>query len=222
MDAIGNIASIENHLKYPPVISALAFTCFINASANANTQLIDFDNLTQAPCTADSCDPTVVDNQYSALGVSFGGAGLFTDSASQIVSAPNALSDFYGPSMTIHFTGSLPTAISVYVSAFNQDAIFLTAYGESGQIGSATTDGWRGTPETSTPYRDRQLVTFSGIGAISQINLDSFFDRRGTLIIDNLQFGDQLNVPLPAALGLFASALSGLWLRSCAKHRYTQ
>ena len=49
MNTTGNIASSENHFKYPPVISALALMCFINTSANANTHLIDFDKACLVP-----------------------------------------------------------------------------------------------------------------------------------------------------------------------------
>ncbi|HEY3700380.1 MAG TPA: hypothetical protein VGK97_13675 [Spongiibacteraceae bacterium] len=179
----------------------------------AHATLINFDELIQAPCTQESCDPTPVDNQYAALGVVFINAAVYQEAmAPQIVSPPNAISDWYGPGMQIHFTGTLPTTVSMYVSAVLQDSIYLTAYGLSGQIGSATTDGWRGTEETSTPYRDQQLITFSGIGAISQITLDSLFSRRGTLVIDNLEFS--ASVPLPPALGLFASGLGFLFWRS--------
>lgn len=191
------------------------FILYCVAAVPAHATLINFDELIQAPCTQESCDPTPVDNQYAALGVMFINAAVYQEvTAPQIVSQPNAVSDWYGPGMQIHFTGALPTTVSMYVSAVLQDSIYLTAYGPGGQIGSATTDGWRGTEETSTPYRDQQLITFSGIGAISQINLDSFFSRRGTVVIDDLQFGNQANVPLPATLGLFVSGMGCLMLRA--------
>lgn len=212
---------LRNTCEYKPPVqhryAAFIILLLLGGTASATTSLIDFDDLIQAPCD-DGCEPTWVNNQYASLGVTFIGAGLYNYSeASQIVSQPNAISDFYGPGMSINFTGNLPTTVQLYVSSFSGYSVAVLTYGADGKpMGGIDTDGWRGIEENSTPYRDQQLVAFSG-APISKIEILDFSGRRSAAVIDNLQFGNGASVPLPASLGLFASALSGLWLRRHAR-----
>jgi len=177
----------------------------ILAASMANATLINFDDL--PPLVGDDpSEPTPVNNQYAALGVLFVNGAIATDVAG-VVSPPNGLTDFYGPDMEIHFTGVLPTMVSMYVSSANQDSIYIDAFGPSGLLSSVATDGWRGSDEDSTPYRDHQLITFMG-AAISQLNLASFYFRRGSMLIDDLNFTHETaSVPEPGAIGLLASGL---------------
>jgi hypothetical protein len=70
----------------------------------------------------------------------------------------------------------------------------------------------------STPYRDQQLVTFSG-APISYLNIGSFYFRRGSLLIDDLMFtNDSTSVPEPAALSLLAAG----WVLLMAQRRRLQ
>lgn len=198
--------------KTLPSILFIAITGVLSCTAqSAHAILITFDDLTETmPCTVESCDPTPVINQYAALGVTFSGAGLYSYAPSpQLVTPPNGLNDFYGPGMSIYFTGPLPTTVSFYISSADQDAPSAFAVGPSGVVGNFQGDGWLGTEENSTPYHDKQLVTFAG-GEISRIDLGAFYNRRGDVIIDNLEFS---SVPLPGGLSLFAGGLGYLLLR---------
>ena len=186
------------------VVMFAAATMFSASMASAT--LINFDDL--PPLVGDDpSEPTPVTNQYAALGVLFDTAAIATD-VSGVRSAPNGITDFYGPDMRITFTGLLPTSLSMFVSSANQDSIFIDVFGADGLLGSIVTDGWRGTEEASTPYRDQQLVAFSG-APISYLNIGSFYFRRGSLLIDDLMFtNDSTSVPEPTTLSLFAAGLA--------------
>src|SRR5690606_21279551 len=107
------------------------------AATAAQATLINFDDLKNNPCTEEFCDPLPVDDQYAALGVRFYGAGLATaPGADYVRSAPNAIGDIYGPGLAIDFLGVLPSSVSFYVSAALKDALYVTAYGPGGVIGS--------------------------------------------------------------------------------------
>lgn len=179
----------------------------------ANATLIDFDDLPPYQSQDENgWLPTQVTDQYAALGVVFVNSGIGT-AVPGVYSQPNGLTDYYGPGMEIHFTGLLPTSVSFYVSSFNQDAVGIDAFGTGGLIAHKESDGWRGTEENSTPYMDHQLISFAG-SAISQLNLNSFYDRRGSLIIDDLMFTrDVASVPEPGTLGLLAGGIGLLILR---------
>lgn len=209
MDANGNNPTTTQIF---PSICFIAITGVLSCiTPSAHATLISFDDLTETmPCTVESCDPTPVVNQYATLGVTFSGAGLYSYAPSaQLVTPPNGLSDFYGPGMSINFTGALPTAVSFYISSVGEDAPAASAVGPGGAVGNFQGDGWLGTEENSTPYHDKQFVSFSG-GEISHIELGAFYNRRGSVIIDNLEFS---SVPLPSGFSLLASGLGCLLLR---------
>lgn len=215
MDANGFIRFVFRHIERANVRAFVRLSltaALIGASHVAHAVLITFDDLVAPPCTPEFCESLVVDNQYAALGVTFAGTGLYSNpDAPQLVTSPQGLSDVYGPGMSIYFTGSLPTSVKMYVSSFNQDVVGATASGPNGFSRTVATDGWAGTEENSTPYSDKQVVEFAG-GEIARIDLASFFDRRGAIVIDNLEFTRDISVPLPAALPLLASGLSALGL----------
>lgn len=194
-----------NRISIVTLVFLALLLFLLGSSSAAHATLITFDELTQPPCDEFECLDGVVDNQYAALGVTFSGAGLYSFAASpQLVTPPNGVSDVYGPGMSIYFSGQLPTFVRLYVSSVNEDSVGIAAYGPGGAVGSVSTDGWRGTEENSTPYRDQQLITFSG-SEISRLDLGTFYGRRGSLIIDNLEFSA---VPLPGGLMLFGSGIA--------------
>ena len=212
MDANG--IDTANSTLWFSTLTAVLTILFLCTAPTAHAITLTFDELTQLPCTGDACSDLSVDNQYSGLGVTFSGAGLYSFAESnQLVTPPNGLSDVYGPGLSIRFSGTLPKAFSVYVSSSNEDSVGISVAGANGPLAALSTDGWNGSEENSTPYRDKQLVTFSG-SEIARIDFASYYDRRGAIIIDNLKFGDTLSVPLPASAGLFAIALGGLIMRT--------
>lgn len=188
---------------------AMAAACIFGASL-ANATLINFDDL--PPLVGDDpTEPTPVTNQYAALGVTFQ-YGAIHD-GDHVLSPPNGLSDFYGPGLEIYFSGVLPTYVSFYVSSSNEDSVGINASGPAGYVSSVETDGWRGTEENSTPYRDQQFVSFAG-SEISRLSLGTYYNRRGALIIDDLTFThDVASVPEPSMLTLFAGGIGLLILR---------
>lgn len=197
--------------KILPSILSIAITGVLSCTTqSAHAILITFDDLTETlPCTVESCDPTPVINQYATLGVTFSGAALYSYAPStQLATPPNGLNDFYGPGMSIYFTGSLPTTVSFYISSSDEDAPDALAVGPKGVVGNFQGNGWLGTEENSTPYHDKQFVSFAG-SEISRIDLGAFYNRRGSVIIDNLEFS---NVPLPSGLSLLASGMGCLLL----------
>ena len=205
-------AGFRRHCAHAAMFAAATFF----AASMASATLINFDDL--PPLVGDDpSEPTPVTNQYAALGVLFDTAAIATD-VPGVRSGLNGITDFYGPDMQIRFTGSLPTSLSMFVSSANQDSIFIDVFGADGLLGSIATDGWRGTEEMSTPYRDQQLVTFSG-APISYLNIGSFYFRRGSLLIDDLMFtNDSTSVPEPAALSLLAAG----WVLLMAQRRRLQ
>ncbi|MDB6063610.1 MAG: hypothetical protein JWM78_3713 [Verrucomicrobiaceae bacterium] len=185
----------------------------LTLTAAAHATLITFDDLTPAPCDELHCDALAVTDQYAAQGVIFSGAALESqDSGLTTTSPPNYLTDLYGPGLDIFFTGpKLPTFVSLYVSAFNQDAVYIDAFGPNGAVASWVTDGWQG-QDSDAPYRDNQLVTFSG-AEISHLNLSEFYNRRGSTTIDNLSFSfDKASVPEPSSIALSMTGFALLLL----------
>lgn len=216
--------SITAKKTFSAIISSSIFVAGLTTALAANATTINFDNLSQPTCEAGEetggwCDPLYVTNQYAAQGVLFSGAALAVAAdAAPVTSPPAFLTDFYGPGLDIFFTEPLlPTSVSMYVSAFNQDAVFIDAFGADGTlVSSFATDGWRGTDETSTEYRDKQLVSFSGF-EISHLYLIELYSRRGSTSIDDLSFNrDSTSVPEPSMPVLIAS---GLGLIALARHR---
>lgn len=182
------------------------------AALPAQATLIDFDDLTQLPCTDLECVPLAVTDQYAELGVTFGGAGLLNEPGSPAVqSSPNAIYDFYGPGMGFSFSGLLPSEVSFYVSAAAGDAVYVNAYDITGAvIASVTTDGYQGPVVEGPAYRDRQLVSFSGL-EIASIGFSNFYNRRG-IMLDDLAFSTgAAAVPGPGSVGLLITGLVLLW-----------
>ena len=204
-----NLFSISFRRQCTRMVMFAVATIFSATVAHAT--LINFDDL--PPLVGDDpSEPTPVTNQYAALGVLFDTAAIATDVAG-VRSGPNGITDFYGPDMEIRFTGLLPTSLSMFVSSANQDSIFIDIFGADGLLGSIATDGWRGTEEMSTPYRDQQLVAFAG-APISYLHVASFYFRRGSLLIDDLTFThDSANVPEPTGLSLLVVGLAMLFVQ---------
>lgn len=189
------------HLRFWITAAAHAFVACLTAlhMGAAHAVLVTFDDLTLSPDP--SFDSTPVTDQYQHLGLMVDRAylrGPVADNPTQSLLG--------GPYTQLRFTGTLPTYVSMFVSAPNQDRVWVSAWGPSGLVGSAYTDGWAG-PDNETPYRPNQYVSFHGASGISQVNLDAFYFLRVGAAIDNLYFGNVPAVPEPASLASLAAGL---------------
>ena len=203
--------------KYYRLVAQLlfVFSSLIWAALSQAT-LIDFDDLNYYyPEPDEEYDPDVnqqnwVTDQYQHLGVLFEGAFLVTQEYSSIdfPSSPFAITDFQGPGFYIHFTDEvLPNFISLYLSAFLGDRIFIMAYDKDDVlVDEVFTDGWAGTEETSTPYRDNQLVSLAA-GNIKTVAINALYSRRGDILLDNLFFTKSQVVPDPGTIALISLGL---------------
>jgi hypothetical protein len=165
----------------------------------AQAVLVTFDDLTLSPDP--DFDSTPVTDQYQHLGLMVDEGylrGPDVDNPTQSLLG--------GPYFRLHFTGPLPTYVSMFVSSPHQDQVRVSAWGPSGFIDDVYTDGWAG-PDNETPYRPNQYVSFHGASGISQVNLDAFYFLRTGAAIDNLYFGNVPAVPEPASLASLAAGL---------------
>lgn len=199
----------QRHFQWGLLLGGMLLSGAVNAT------LINFDDLAPIPCDDFDCRPLELTNEYIGLGVTFENGWLASPDPAPpyVASGPNVLVSLAHPGMVINFSGDLPTSVSFYVSTIMQDTVFIEATGPAGAVGFVATDGWRGTESDSTPYRDLQLVTFSG-AEISRIRLDDYSFRRADIIIDDLSFTrETVAVSEPSALALLMGGLGALWWR---------
>lgn len=168
-------------------------------AAGAQATLITFDDL-PPPYPPDEFASTPVTTEYASLGLIVNEGYLV---GSGVPGSDQAL--LGAPTMSLSFTGTLPTWVSLYVSAPNQDQVYVHATGP-GWGASVTTDGW-GPPGTQTPYRPNQYVSFHSVSGISDLRLSAFYFLRVGMVIDNLYFGNVAPVPEPEAMLLLATGL---------------
>lgn len=178
-------------------------------SVNAQATLITFDDLTY---TAGSQEPLT--NEYASLGLQIDG-GILDQGGPGMVSAPNLLRGW--DYTMLRFLDPIPTFVSMYVSAPNQDIITLTAYGLDGLLKTITTQGWGG-PLNNTPYTPQQFVSFYDAGGITRINLQSYYNLRTGAELDNLFFGSATTIPSPPSLALMGIGILA-WTISAARRR---
>lgn len=175
------------------------------ATASAQAVLITFDDL-PPPDPEGGLAGTPVTNEYASLGLIvndgyLGGSGV-----------PGSDQVLYGaPYLNLSFTGAtLPNYVSLYVSAPNQDRVFVDATGP-GYARTVTTDGAGWPPETETPYRPNQYVSFYSASGISGLDLTAFYFLRTGPVIDDLYFGNVAPIPEPASLALGVAGVLTLW-----------
>ncbi|MBL0728003.1 PEP-CTERM sorting domain-containing protein [Piscinibacter sp. HJYY11] len=173
-------------------------------AALAQAVLITFDDL-PPPDPEGGLAGTPVTNEYAPLGL------LVNEGYLAGSGVPGTDQSLYGaPYLSLSFIGgTLPTYVSLYVSAPNRDRVFVDAAGPGGWARTVVTDG-AGWP-TSTPYRPNQYVSFHSETGISNLDLSAFYFLRTGPVIDDLYFGNVAPVPEPASLALGAAGVLTLW-----------
>lgn len=169
-------------------------SCLLSFVAlNAQAAFIDFDDLTYVPEYEEwpHFSDTPVTNQYESLGLLVSDGYLMPygsdpDSDPNFVSGPNYL--LGGTTMTFSFIGQLPTYVGMHVSSYRNEAIFMQAFGESGDlVASARTSGFGG-PFDDIPYVPREYITLTSPEGISRIDFWGFFNRNTSAGVDDLTF----------------------------------
>jgi hypothetical protein len=195
-------------------IKSCALSAIVLLSLPAHAVLINFDDLTYVP--GDEEFPhfadTPVSDQYASLGLYIADGYLLPYGDSDdpdFISGPNFL--LGGNSMTLFFSGELPTHVGMYVMSPQEDAIFLEAYGTSGLIAIVQTAGYAG-PFVDSPYVPKQYVTFNSNEGIDRIDVRNFYGSRVSAMIDDLTF-THASVPEPSLFALMGIGLATLFYR---------
>ncbi len=187
-------------------LAALAsvFVSAIALTTTAHAVLITFDDL-PPPADPGQFAGTPVTDEYASLGL------IVNDGYLAGSGVPGSDQSLYGaPFLNLSFVGgTLPTYVSLYVSAPAHDRVSVDATGPGGWGHTVETAG-AGWPE-STPYRDNQYVSFYSATGISNLDLSAFYFLRTGAAIDNLYFGNVAPVPEPASLVLGAAGVLTLW-----------
>lgn len=193
--------------------SVLFLLAFLSGTTHA--VVIDFDDLVLDPDHPDYpcfCSHPLT-NEYESQGlvIDDGYLSMYSDEYEYAVSGPNYL--LGGNYLRLSFVGPLPTFVSMYVSSFHGEAMFLTAFGADGLIEMQQTSGWAG-PDRDDPYTPNQLIAFTSAQGISSIAIEGFYNMRVSALIDDLNF-EYTSVPAPASIILLLSGIVILmWRRS--------
>lgn len=190
--------------------AALALAALTVAGA-AQATLITFDEFPYVHDPLQGWSSHPLEGVYDHLGVNLGGAYL--QGAGSDSTFPNSQHVLGGSYFALSFTGpSLPTYVSLVLSSIypgTQATATATGPGSFSQM--ADTGGFRNDPDlgdfVTTPYTDRQWVTFHSPQGIAQISFDTYAASRIEAKFDNLYFGDVPMVPEPATLALWAAGL---------------
>jgi hypothetical protein len=215
--AIKQLVEFFTMLKKTVAPAAIFFSLSLLSSVS-HAVLINFDDLVREPGDSEFpcfCDHPLT-NEYEAQGLIIDGGFLAEyDENSAVQSGPNYLlgSNF----LTLRFVGTLPTFVSMYVSAASMEKIFLNAWGTDGLIGQQQTEG-DSSPDEGTPYVPNQFISFTSATGIASITLEGFYNLRVSSMVDDLTY-EYASVPEPTPLMLLALGLLGLGCRKFAKRR---
>lgn len=189
---------------------------FVVASPAAHAVFIDFDDIPRLPYPGIG-DPFSFDyhpltNEYRSKGlvIEDGYLNEYWSGYQYAVSGPNYL--LGGPPLQLHFVGTLPTFVSMYVSAAIKDMLTLAFSGPSGFLGYVFTagDSYPDNPD-QRPYEPNQFVSFQAASGISYITIGGYFNRPADAMIDNLTYlYAPTAVPEPSSAALLALGLLGI------------
>lgn len=177
----------------------------------AHAVVIDFDDLEYVPSDPEFdffADHPITD-EYLDQGITFSSSFLQPWRYSRdeySISEPNYL--LAGVYASIDFVGELPVFVGMYLTAVHEDMGFVHAFGPGGWEDLKTTPGAAG-PE-STPFEPRQYVSFHSESGISSISLSTFYFRRVTFAIDDINY--EYSVPEPSPIWLLIVGLAGVFV----------
>jgi hypothetical protein len=183
------------------------------ASLSAHAALITFDERARVPGTEPGGDAWYSDpitNEYEAWGVVINDGYLVGERGSQQLLG--------GPSLSVSFTGTLPTYVNLnFSSPIPPGEAWVTANGPGYGVTFGTGgESWNETGPISTPYHPNSLAQFHSEQGIQQLSFSTAFSTRNTGLIDNLYFGNVPAIPEPGTLALWAA---GLGVVAVAKRR---
>lgn len=190
------------------IIVFAAVCSMLVIASTAQAVLIDFDDLVYIPSESEFncwCDHPIT-NEYLSQGLLISDGYL----AEHFGSSANSPSNYLigGNSLQFSFVGNLPTSVGMYVSAFFEEAIYLTAVDASGQIIQKKTSGWAG-PFDDTPYEPNQFISFTSPSGFTGVTVEGFYNMRTSAAIDNLTY-EYSSVPEPSSFALLFVGLLGL------------
>lgn len=181
-------------------------------SLHANAVVIDFDDRPVNIIDGAFYDHPLT-NEYESLGLIINGGFLTGETDADGTHDNQLLASNY---LYLSFTGPLPTFVSMTVSAYFDQVVFLSAIGPNGYLSSLQTSGWAG-PHNDTPYTPNQYISFASSTGISGIGIGAFYNMRVGAIIDNLTLEHHASVPEPSSLILLALGCLGLLWRRRSK-----
>lgn len=203
---------IKAVFKHTAVFVTISLSIGMTSSATYAIT-IDFDDIAVIPIDGCFCDHPLAD-EYLAQGLQIDGGYLVGESMPDGTNENQLLGSNF---LQLRFIGSLPTYVSMYVSAVLEQAVYLYAYSSDGLVSQHQTARWAGTEENSTPYVPNQYVSFESSAGISSITIEAFYGLRVGPIIDDLTY-EYTSVPEPSSLTLFGLGLLGfVWRRSIAR-----
>ena len=203
--------SLINRIKKYSIIVSLFFAV---GHSVANATVINFDDLYYDPEHPEFYGNPVND-QYISKGLVIDGGFLqqYWPDSDEIISSPNYLLAGLGMRMT--FLGEAPTFVSLYVSAWRQEAIFFDVYSDAGLILSKKSKGYSW-PDEGAVYEPNQFMSFASAEGIRSINVYGFYGRSTAGEIDDLTF--TYGVPEPSSLVLLGLGLLMMSIK-CARRK---
>lgn len=195
----GKFVTISKKIRIAALLLASFGVCNL-----AQATFINFDDLIYNPeDTAFYSNPLT--DQYLSKGLLIGNGYLVQySSVDPVVSSPNYL--LGGDYLTLTFVGDLPTMVSMYISAWRQEVIYLNATDATGKVTAKQTKGWAG-PLDDTPYTPGQFISFSESNGISEIHLYGAYGMRTSAEVDDLTYTYSSSVSEPTSIVLFGIGL---------------